>query len=212
MQIKFHGHSCFSIKEGDSTIVTDPYDESTGLKSPNINAKVVTVSYNHPHHSNSKAISGEPKVFDWPGEYETSGIHIKGVTSFHNPKEDNEQKENTIFKIDLNGINLCHLGSLGTKLTPEQLEKIGDVDILFVPVGGKESIDAKKAKEVIEQIEPRLIIPMAYNTEGSKCGFDELGLFLSQMGAEGAESTDTFVLKRSELPEDASKVVVIQPS
>jgi L-ascorbate metabolism protein UlaG (beta-lactamase superfamily) len=112
----------------------------------------------------------------------------------------------------LNGIYLCHLGSLGTKLTPEQLEQIGDVDILFVPVGGKESIDAKKAKEVIEQIEPRLIIPMAYDTEGSKCGFDSLETFLSQMGAEGAESTDTFVLKRSELPEDASKVVVIQPS
>jgi len=212
MQIKFHGHSCFSVKDGDFTLVTDPYDESTGLKLPVLKANVVTVSHKHPHYNNVSAVQGEPKVFNWPGEYETAGIHFRGIVSFHNTKEDKEQKENTIFKADLNGIHLCHLGSLGTKLTPEQLESVGDVDILFIPVGNKEAIDAKKAKEVIEQIEPRIIIPMAYHTEGDTTGLDALELFLKEMGAQAGEQIDTFTVKRSELPDDNSKVVVIQPS
>ncbi len=87
---------------------------------------------------------------------------------------------------------------------------MGDVDILFIPVGDKGVIDAKKAKVVIEQIEPRIIIPMMYHTEGSKCGLDSLDAFLSEMGAKGVERLETFVLKRSELPEDASKVVVLE--
>ena len=128
MQIKFHGQSCLSIQDKDFTIVTDPYDESAGLKIPALKSNVVTVSYKHPHHSNVKAVQGAPRVFNWPGEYETAGMHFKGISSFHNTKEDKEQKENTIFKVELNGIHLCHLGSLGTKLTPEQLESVGDVD------------------------------------------------------------------------------------
>jgi len=212
MEIKYHGHACFYIKDKDFVLVTDPYDDSGGLKLPSLKATVVTSGYNDPQHNNTSAVEGDPKVFNWPGEYETSSVHFKGVTSFHNSKEDEEQKENTIFTIELNGIGLCHLGALGTKLTPEQLEDIGDVDILFIPVGGKGCIDAKKAKEVIEQIEPRIIIPMAYHVEGSTVGSDPLESFLSEMGAQGVEPVDEFVLRRSELPDDASKVVVINPS
>ncbi|MBN2095997.1 MBL fold metallo-hydrolase [Candidatus Peregrinibacteria bacterium] len=211
MQIKFHGHSCLSIKN-NITVLTDPYDDSTGLTLPNLKADVVTVSHNDPHHNNFSVVNGEPKVFSWPGEYETGGSHFKGIASFHNTKDDVEQKENTIFVFDLDGIRFCHLGALGTKLIPEQLEKIGDVDILFIPVGGKEGLDSKKAKEVVEQIEPRIIIPMAYHTEGNKCGFDAVDVFLKEMGSQAGEPIDVYTVKRSELPEDASKVVVIQPS
>ena len=167
MQIKFHGHSSLSIKDDDFTITTDPYDDSTGLKPPALTANVVIVSYNDAHHNNASAVQGEPKVFNWPGEYETGGVHFKGISSFHNAKEDAEQKENTIFTMDFKGIHLCHLGALGTKLTPEQLEEIGDVDILFVPVGSKESIDAKKATEMypVSQVTG---IPMDTLYEGHK--------------------------------------------
>ncbi|NIV10375.1 MBL fold metallo-hydrolase, partial [Candidatus Saccharibacteria bacterium] len=82
MQINFHGHACFSIKDGDTVVVTDPYDESTGLKLPNLEANVVTVSHKHPCHSNVTAVQGEPRVFSWPGEYETAGIYFSGISSF----------------------------------------------------------------------------------------------------------------------------------
>lgn len=212
MDIKFHGHACFSIKNKDITIVTSPYNDSIGLKLPKLTASVVIVGHNNEAHNNIKGVEGNPMVFNWPGEYETKGVHFKGIHSFHNAKDDTDQLENTIFKINIKGIRICHLGAQGTKLTPEQLEKVGDVDVLFVPVGKVGNLDSKKAKEVIEQIEPRIVIPMAYHTDGSNRELDPVETFLSVMGAEGLEPIDTFVVKRSELPDDNSKVVVLNVS
>ena len=166
----------------------------------------------HPRPESLRWVEGEPRVFNWPGEYETGGIHFKGIHSFHNPKESKEQKENIIFHYTWNGIRFCHLGGQGTKLTPEQLEKVGDVDVLFVPVGKKATLNAKKAKEIIEQIEPRVIIPMTYHTEGNTDNLDALEPFLAEMGAKNVEPLDVFKVKRSELPEENSKVVVINPT
>lgn len=212
MKIKFHGHACFSISDGDFTLVTDPYSDETGMKMPKVKATVVSVSHKHPHHSNVKGVEGEPRVFNWPGEYETGGVHFRGIPSFHAPKEAAEQTENTIFTYNLKGIRLCHLGDIGTKLTPEQLDQVGDIDILFVPIGGVDTIDAKKAKEVIEQIEPRMVIPMVYNTEGSSVGLAELQPFLSEMGAQNTEALESLSVKRSDLPEENSKLVILNPT
>ncbi len=196
MQIQYHGKSCFTIKEGNFTLVTDPI-EGMGLEGVNA---VTMCQPGNPF----KAETPEMKLFNWPGEYETAGMYLMGIASFHNPKESEKQEENTIFKIECNGLRVCHLGHLGTKPTPEQLEQIGDVDVLFVPISGEESIDAKKAKEVIEQIEPRLMIPMLYTEE-------TLTTFLKEMGSVSAERLDMLSVKRSELPEEMSKVVVLRP-
>lgn len=195
MQIKFHGNSCFSIKEGDFALVMDPNE---GMKMEKANAITISSPVNP-----FKAPDSEAKRFNWPGEYETAGVYIMGISSFHNTKDSEKQEDNTVFKIDCSGLRLCHLGRLGAKPTPEQLEQIGDVDILFVPVGEDGTIDAKKAKEVIEQIEPRVMIPMLF-TEHS------LAAFLKEMGAVNSERLDGFSVKRSELPEEMSKVVVLR--
>ncbi len=197
MQIKFHGNSCFAIKEGDFTLVTDPFD---GVPMEKVGAFTQCQSTNA-----FKAPSPETKRFNWPGEYETSGVFLMGIPSFHNTKDSEKQEENTIFKIECNGLRLCHLGRLGTKPTPEQLEQIGDVDVLFIPVGEDGTIEAKKAKEVIEQIEPRVMIPMMYTEE-------TLSAFLKEMGAVNSERLDMLSVKRSELPEEMSKVVVLRNS
>ncbi len=204
MKVNFHGNTCFSINDKDFSVVTDPHSKASGLK-----ANVVTVSSKENDSHNVDAVEGEKKVFNWPGEYEISGVHFQGIATFHNPKESKEQKENTVFTISLNGVHLCHLGGLGTSLTAEQTEEIGDVDILFLPVGGKNTIDAKKAKEVIEQIEPRIIIPMAYCDDDHNCDVSALQPFLSEMGTKDIEPLDEFILKRSELPDDTSKIVVL---
>ncbi|MBN1258968.1 MBL fold metallo-hydrolase [Candidatus Peregrinibacteria bacterium] len=209
MKIQFHGHACFSITEDKVTVVTDPYSDKIGMKFPGISGHIVTVSFEHEAHNNVGGVKGEPKVINWPGEYEYSGIYFKGIHSFHNSKEDKEQLENTIFTINIGGIRLCHLGAQGTKLTSEQLEQVGDVDILFVPVGGKMTVDAKKAKEIVEQIEPRVIIPMMYHTNGSKMGFTPIKEFVGLMGGEAVQPVDEFTVKKSELPEDNSKLVVL---
>lgn len=210
MEIKFYGHACFSITHGGITVVTDPFQNEIGLKLPKLKADAITISHNAPPYNNVDGVEGDPKLFSWPGEYETKNIHFKLIHSFHNPKEDEEQLENSITVIHWDDISLCHLGAQGTKLTPEQLEQVGDVDILFVPIGGKDTLEPKKAKEVIEQIEPRIIIPMCYHTEGSKLKLGGLEAFLSVMGAKIEEPLEVFKPKRSEFPEDNSKLIVLK--
>lgn len=211
MTIRYLGHACFQITEGRNSLVTDPYhSEATGLTLPGLTAQIATVSHSDPESNNARAVQGDPKVFDWPGEYETLGIHLKGIHSFHSPKEATEQKENIVFVITWNDIRLCHLGDQGCKLTPEQLEKMGDIDVLFIPVGGNTTIDAKKAQSVIEQIEPRLIIPMQYGTEKSHLKLDPLDSFLRLMGVKDIQPLPEFKFGKSDLPEENSKVVVLE--
>ncbi len=103
-------------------------------------------------------------MIEEPGEYEVKDIFIQGIPSFHDEEEGKKRGQNTIYTIEAEGIRLCHLGDLGQKeLNSDQLEKIGDIDILMVPVGGVYTINSKGAAKIISQIEPRLIIPMHYH-------------------------------------------------
>lgn len=211
MDIKFYGQGCFSIEDKGVMVVTDPYAEEIGLKLPSLKADVVTVSQDNAASNHVQGLADSPRVFSWPGEYETKGVHFRLIHSF-GPEAEGAQTENSITLIHFNGIKLCHLGNQGLKLTEEQLEQMGDVDVLFVPVGNKVGLGSKKAKEVIEQVEPRIIIPMLYETSGNTLGLEPLSAFLSAMGSKPEEPVDNFKFKKSDLPEDSSRLVIINPS
>lgn len=212
MEIKFYGHACFSIEDKSITILMDPFNEDAMEKIPDWKADVLTISHDDPGHNNVKDVKGTPMLFRWPGEYETKGVHFKSIHSLYHPEEGEKEAESNIFVIHFSGIKFCHLGAQGSKLSTEQLEQIGDVDVLFVPVGGQSFLNAKKAKEVVEQIEPRIVIPMLYSTEGNKKDLGPLTTFLSEMGSSTTEPMDSFKFKKSELPEDNSKVIVLNIS
>ncbi len=207
MEIKFYGQACFSVTDKVASLVMDPFSESIGLTLPTLKADVITVSNGADSHSNTGAVQGEPRVFSWPGEYETKGVHFQLIHA-----RAAEGEENNVTIAHFNGIKICHLGAQSEKLTEQQVDKIGDVDILFVPVGGKTVLDAKLAKSVVEEIEPRVVIPMLYSTEGNNQDLAPLSAFLSEMNATQVEPVDSFKVKKSELPEDNSKVVVINQS
>src|SRR3989344_2890377 len=168
MKISWAGQSCFEIsvspsKEVSATIVIDPFDEKIGLKLPNMEADVVLISHAHHDHNNAKGIKGNPMVIDGPGEYEVRGVFIKGIDSFHDDVNGKERGKNTMYAIEAEDIKICHLGDFGQKqLTDEQLDAIGHVDVLMIPVGGEYTISSSEAQKVIGQIEPRMIIPMHY--------------------------------------------------
>ena len=208
MEIKFYGQACFSIEDKGVMVVMDPFSDEIGLKLPKLKSNVVTVSQNLPAYNNVKGVEGEPRIFNWAGEYETKGVHFRCIHSLA-PGLKGEMIENNITLIHFNSIKFCHLGNQAEKLTPEQLEQIGDVDILFVPVGDKAGLGSKKAKGVVEQVEPRVIIPMIYSTEGNKLDLAPLTSFLSDMASTSSEPMDSFKFKKSELPEDNTKVVVL---
>lgn len=216
MEIIWHGQSCFTIKGKNATIVLDPYHEEIGLKLPQLKADIVLVSHDHFDHNNVEAVEGEYKLFNSPGEYERLGVTILGIEAFHYSKNDEEEAKKrgkiTIFALDVDGFKICHLGDLGHKLTSDLLEAIGDVDILMVPVGGKFTIDAEKAVEVVEQIEPRVIIPMHYKIPGNTTEIDTNEKFLKEVGVAGAVEIDKFSVKAvTDLPDDKTDYVVLKP-
>jgi len=214
MVITWYGQSCFKIQSGETVLFTDPFCKEIGLTPPRGQANIVTVSHQHSDHNNYDSLTGDPLVIKGPGEYEAKGINIKGVLSFHDNKEGKERGTNTIYIIDVEGIKICHLGDLGQeKLTDEQIDEIDGVDILMVPVGGTVTLGGEEAVEVINQIEPRLIIPMHYKISGLtglSTKLDGVDVFLKEMGTGKKEAQDKLTLKKKDLPQESTDVVVMK--
>ena len=216
MQILWKGHACFQIlasigKQEQVKIVIDPYDEAVGLKLGVLEANILLMTHDHHDHNNQKGVKGAPFIIGNPGEYEVQGIFIKGISSFHDEVEGKERGLNTIYTIEAEGIRLCHLGDIGQKeLTPDQLEAIGDVDVLFVPVGGVYTIAAKEAANIISQLEPKIAVPMHYALPGSKVKIGGVEEFLKIMGAKSVVPQEKLVLKAKDLTEEEIKIMVLQ--
>jgi len=209
--ITWYGQSCFKIQSGETVVFTDPFNKEIGLTPPRSQANVVTISHDHLDHNNCEALSGEPLVVAGPGEYESKGIEVKGVLAFHDDKEGKERGVNTIYVIEMEGIKIGHLGDLGqSKLTAEQVEQIDGVDILMVPVGGTYTIDGETAVDIINQIEPRLVIPMHYKIPGLAVKLDGVDVFLKEMGIAKKEAVDKLTIKKKDLPEEEMQVVVMR--
>ncbi|MBI4132772.1 MAG: MBL fold metallo-hydrolase [Candidatus Sungbacteria bacterium] len=212
MTISWYGQSCFRIDTREATMAIDPFSKEIGLTPPHFKADVLLLTHQHPDHANAGAIPGEPFLVAGPGEYETRGISITGIPTFHDRKQGNERGLNTAYRIALaaEGIVLAHLGDFGEEaLREETLEAIGDIDILFIPVGGTYTIDGETAAKVVNQIEPRLAIPMHYALAGLKVKLAPVDDFLKAYGTRGAERLQKLSLKKKELPEEETRVVIL---
>jgi L-ascorbate metabolism protein UlaG (beta-lactamase superfamily) len=200
MDINWLGHSCFRLKGKQATIVTDPFPPDLGYTLGKPTADIVTVSHQHPGHAYYKGIGGDPKVIAGPGEYEVKGVLIIGIATFHDADGGQKKGRNTVYLIELDGITVCHLGDLGHVLTAEQVEEIDDVDVLLLPVGGGSTINAATATEVIRQIEPKVVIPMHYQTPVLKRELAPVDGFLKEMGIERPTSQPKLSFNPSSLP------------
>jgi len=213
MEIYHLGHASFKIRGRQATLVTDPFSpEMTGLKFPKVEADIVTVSHQHEDHnaiSNLKSqISNGPLIISGPGEYESRGVKILGISTFHDSSQGSERGKNTVYQIKMDGLTLVHLGDLGEKLTTEQVETLNGVDILMVPVGGVYTIDSKGAVQVVGQLEPRIVIPMHYHVPGLKFELEPLDKFLKEMGKEETTPQPKLVISKDKLPEEMEVVVL----
>jgi L-ascorbate metabolism protein UlaG (beta-lactamase superfamily) len=210
MEITWFGHSFFRLKDRGIAIVTDPYDESTGYPPVKVKADVVTISHNAPGHSNLKAVRGKPIVFNGPGEYEVKGVFITGVPSWHRRRKGVPPERTTIFIFEFDSITVAHLGDIGQVPSQEEIEELPAVDVLLIPVGGKETLDASKAAEVVSMLEPKVVIPMHYKTKYTELQLDGVEKFLKQMGKKDAKPAPSFKVKnRSDLP-DETRVVLLE--
>jgi L-ascorbate metabolism protein UlaG (beta-lactamase superfamily) len=216
MNINWLGQSCFEItakaNNNEVKIVIDPYSESLGLGSLKVEAQILLISHQHDDHSSSGAVVGSPFIIETPGEYELKGIFIKGISAFHDNQKGQKLGVVTVFTLEAEGMRVCHLSDLGQKeLTPEQVEEIGEIDILMIPVGGNFTIDGKDAAEIISQIEPKIVIPMHYQIPKLKIEIDGVDKFLKVMGVEGVQREKKLKILAKDLPKEDTQIIVLEP-
>jgi L-ascorbate metabolism protein UlaG (beta-lactamase superfamily) len=214
MDITYLGHSSFKIKGKKVTVVCDPFDSSlVGLKFPkNVEAGIVTVSHEHADHNAVSQISGSPFVVHGAGEYEINGVGIIGIPSFHDEAKGEKRGINTIYNIEVDGIHIVHLGDIGEMLSDKEIEQLGTVNILMIPVGGAFTITAKQASELIPEIEPSIVLPMHYGRESlNQKEFSELtplSAFLKLMGQEAVVPVPKLSVTKDKLPEQMQVVAL----
>lgn len=208
MRIKWYGQSFFRIVfggRGGTRIVTDPFGSDCGLKVPTIKSHIMLIS--HSDYNNTKAVKEDPFVIDAPGEYEMKGAFIKAVEA-----QNAEEEQITMFRIEAEGYSIIHLGDLGQeKLTAEQVEALGSVDVLLIPIGGGKTIGPSDASKLVTQIEPKAVIPMRYDIPDLDEDLEKVDDFLEAMGEEDVEPQEKFEVKATNLPEDDVKVAVLKP-
>jgi len=200
MDISWLGHSCFRIRGSNAIVVTDPYSPDSGYSLGKPTARVVTVSHQHSGHSYVRGIGGEPKLVIRPGEYEISGVLIIGIETFHDADRGSKRGKNIVYLMEVDEVSVCHLGDLGHVLTAEQVEEIGNVDVLLLPVGGVSTINASMAAEVVRQLEPKAVVPMHYKTSALSWELEPVERFLKEIGVEQVEPQPKLSLTKSSLP------------
>ena len=182
------GHGCFRLRGRAATVVTDPYPPSLGMKLPKLEADLLTISHSHANHSHVDAVQRAGHTIDGPGEYEVAGVGVTGFPTYHDAAQGAEKGPNTVYLIEIDDVSVCHLGDIGHQLSESQLEKMGTVDVLLVPVGGRDTLGASQAAEVVRQIEPRFVVPMHFSLPGLKLELDPVERFLKEMGADAVEA------------------------
>jgi L-ascorbate metabolism protein UlaG (beta-lactamase superfamily) len=211
MRIKWLGHSCFKISSKNGIrIVTDPFDDNLGYRIPSVETDIVTVSHGHYDHNFVDCLNGDFEVIDKVGDFNVKGIPVRGVHTFHDEEEGAKRGGNIVYTFVVDDIKICHLGDLGHLLTPSQLEMIGDVDVLLIPVGGVYTIAAAQAVEVIKQLKPAVVVPMHYKTKALRLNVDPVEGFEQLMGKAEKPTQQVVEIKKDELDKNNLKVYILR--
>jgi L-ascorbate metabolism protein UlaG (beta-lactamase superfamily) len=214
MIIKWHGHSCFSIKSDKATVVIDPYGD-IGLKKPKLSADILLISHRHDDHNNAKMVGPVKKEINLiqdAGEYEHLGVNIIAIPAWHDNKKGKERGETLLFTVRMEDMVVGHLGDLGQEsLSGKQLEELNGIDILLIPVGGKYTINGEVASKIANQIDPRIVIPMHYKIEGLDIDLDDASSFIKEEGAKGVEPKPELKIEKRNLPTEERDVAILAP-
>jgi L-ascorbate metabolism protein UlaG (beta-lactamase superfamily) len=211
MDITWFGHSCFRLRDRAATVVTDPYGKDIGLLLPRVRADLVTVSHDADDHNCVKGVKSGFKALTGPGEYEVSSVFVTGLELRGEKKKGKEpdKPRNTVFLFEFEDLTVCHLGDLDHVPTQAQVEDaLGEVDVLLIPVGGGESLNAAQASEVVSLLEPHIVIPMHYKVKDLTLKLDPVSKFLKEMGLDNVATQETLKVSRSGLPEETQVVLL----
>lgn len=208
MELTWYGLSCFRLTErGRATVITDPYDSNLlGLPPLKLKADVVTVSHNAPGHNCVAAVSSYQHALVGPGEYEIGGVFITGIATSHIDKTG----RNVLYVFNYDGLSVAHLGDLAQVPAQTQIEALEQINVLLLPVGGGQSLNAAQAAELVSMLEPDIVIPMHYQLPGLKLNLDGVERFMKEMGVTDAQEMSSLKIAAGNLAEE-TEVILLTP-
>jgi L-ascorbate metabolism protein UlaG (beta-lactamase superfamily) len=210
MNISWYGHRCIRLEAKEGSILIDPYDpKAIGLRGPVIKDDLVLLSAYEQSPAVLERINPDAFIARGPGEYEKKGIAVRGILAYQDSQKGKELGICTMWRVVADDITLCHLGALGEeKLTDQQLEDIGDPDILIIPVGGQSALDSKAAAALATRIEPKVIIPMQYALPNASYDAEKLERFVKETGLP-TQKEDSLRIQRKQLPTEKTLLVTL---
>jgi len=203
VEITLLGRDCFRLKGREAALVTDPFAPMEGTT--RLSADIVTVSAEDREHGAVETVEGSPRVVTGPGEYEIKGVLITGVGADQTVGPSKEHTRNTVYLIEIDELRVCHLGALSQPLTTSQVDEIGAVDVLFVPVGSERGFSSTQAAETIAQLEPSIVVPMDWTERDGV-----LDKFCHEMGITTMEFQPKFNAVKASMPTEPL-VVLLEP-
>ncbi len=220
MVINWYGQSCFRIQSGELNILIDPFSKEIGLVPPRFKTDLILISHDHIDHNN---IFEEEDIFviTNAGEYEYKGVDIKGFESYHDEVGGKKYGKITIFLLVIENIRLLFLSDIGVDtLDKKIMEEIGNVDIVFVPVGGGTTVNFNGASRLVNQIEPKIVVPMHYKIprlnyriDGKKIELDDTSKFLKEFGVSKTNVLEKLTIKKKDIEQmkaDELNIVVLK--
>jgi L-ascorbate metabolism protein UlaG (beta-lactamase superfamily) len=214
MEITYFGLNAVRLRGREATVMIDPYEPKLGLSPVRLNVQIVIFSHDDPTHFSLQGLAGEPHIVTGAGEFEIKAVAITGTQTYHDAKKGAERGKNFVYTVEIDDLRICHLGHLGHALSEEQLEALGSkIDVLFVPIGGGSHINSSQATEIVNQIEPKLVIPISYALPGLTLlaqNLEGVEKFAKEMGA--TDLTPQPKLQISTTPSvEETKLVLLEP-
>ena len=212
MQIHYFGLSSFKITTKEATVITDPFDKESGLTPPRGAADIVILSEKQNKlYSATSGISGEPFLMNDPGDYDIKGVTVTGIPLKQEGDETKDGKPRYVTAVlieaeDMRILDLSHIRTFSMK--SDDLDALGEIDILIIPVGGNSVLTPKEASKITHEIEPKIVIPSHYSTEGLTLPYEKVDVFLKEMGNK-SENMEKLLIKKRDLVPDQMKVITL---
>lgn len=216
MVISYLGYASFKIKGSKSTVLFNPFDKrAVGPAFRKTEADIVLISKEGRAFSYLENIKGNPYVISGPGEYEVNNVMALGFPSYDKVGDDMKLSDNTVYRLEIEGVHIAHLGALTSKLSEKEYDQLGKLDIVFVPVGEGSMINTRVAAEVVNKLEPSIVIPMCYydaDCVGEYKDLAKVDKFLEAMGSSVPEPISSLRVSSSQFSdtEEGAQVILLE--
>ncbi|HYM49806.1 MAG TPA: MBL fold metallo-hydrolase [Candidatus Limnocylindrales bacterium] len=212
MEITYFGLNAIRIRGRDATLLIDPYEPKLGLAPVRLNVQIVALTHDDPTQFSMQGLGSDYHLVTGAGEFEIKGIFLRGIQTYHDGQKGQKRGKNFVYVVEVDDLRVCHLGHLGHALDEGQLDAIGSkIDVLCVPVGGGSHIGSAQATEIVNQIEPKLVIPISYRLPGLTLlaqDLEPVDKFAKEMGATDLTTQPKLQLSSSPTQEEPKLVLL----